>query len=167
MKLRVYRTLWGILTETDGEKAESPMLKTEEALTEISRLGYDGVEVPLKFALLYGLQRFKTELKKNNLKVIIQIFSDGPVVPGAAGVFGGPFPGFTAPSAPGESNKENLVDTHFKVFQEQVEAAQELEPTLVNSHSLKDYFTSEMAEDFFTRALDWQEKMGYRVLHET
>ena len=30
MKLKVYRTLWGVLTETDGEKAESPVLQTEE-----------------------------------------------------------------------------------------------------------------------------------------
>jgi hypothetical protein len=35
-------------------------------------------------------------------------------------VFDGPYPGFTAPSAPGETDKELLVATHLKVFQEQV-----------------------------------------------
>ena len=39
----------------------------------------------------------------------------------------------------------------------QVEAAQEFQPTLVNCHALKDYFTAEMAQQFFTEALAWQE----------
>ena len=30
MKLRVYRTLWGVLHETDGASAESPFLDTDE-----------------------------------------------------------------------------------------------------------------------------------------
>jgi hypothetical protein len=35
-------------------------------------------------------------------------------------VFGGPYPGFTAPALPGETDKNLLVATHLKVFQEQV-----------------------------------------------
>ena len=31
--------------------------------------------------------------------------------------FGGPYPGFTAPSQPGESDKKALVETHLKVTQ--------------------------------------------------
>ena len=31
--------------------------------------------------------------------------------------FGGPYPGFTAPSLPGESDKKALVETHLKVTQ--------------------------------------------------
>ena len=58
MKLRVFRTLWGVLAETDGDKAGSPVLDLEEALKEISRLGYDGVEVPLKCVLFLGKERF-------------------------------------------------------------------------------------------------------------
>ena len=57
MKLRVYRTLWGVLKETDGDKAGSPFLELEEALAEIARLGYDGVEVPLKCILYLGKER--------------------------------------------------------------------------------------------------------------
>jgi len=167
MKLRVYRTLWGVLAEADGQLAESPFTNTEQALAEISRLGYDGVEVPFKFALLYGVDKFKEQLKKNNLKVIFMVFTEGAVVPGLGGPFGGPYPGFTTPTVPGEPNKKLLVDTHLKVFQEQVEAAQEFGPTLVNSHSLKDCFTEEMAKEFFERALAWQQEKGYRVLHET
>jgi len=159
--------LWGVLTETEGEKAGSPFLEFEEALKEISRLGYDGIEVPLKFTLLVGEQKFLELLQMYKLKVIFQVFTDGPVVPGSGIVFGGPYPGFTQPSNPGESDKKLLVQTHLQVFKEQVEAAQKFTPTLVNSHSLKDYFTEEMADEFFAEALAWQKEKGYRVLHET
>ena len=46
-------------------------------------------------------------------------------------------------------------------------AAQEFSPTLVNCHALKDYFTPEMAEQFFTEVLAWQEEEKYNVYHET
>jgi len=167
MKLRVYRALWGMIPETDGEKAGSPCKDFESFLAEVSRLGYDGIEVPFKMTQFVGEDRFKELLQKHNLKVIFQIYTDGPVVPGAGIVLGGPYPGFSAPSSAGESDKNALVQNHLKVFKEQVEAAQKFSPTLVNSHSLKDYFTEEMAEEFFTQALAWQKEMGYRVLHET
>ena len=57
MKLKVYRTLWGVLQETDGDKAGSPVLGLEEAMAEIARLGYDGVELPLKCILHLGKDR--------------------------------------------------------------------------------------------------------------
>ena len=34
--------------------------------------------------------------------------------------FGGPYPGFTAPSQPGESDKKALVETHLKVTQKNI-----------------------------------------------
>ena len=93
------------------------------------------------------------------------VFTDGPVAPGADLVFGGPYPGFTAPSSPGETDKDHLVATHLKVFQEQVEAAQEFNPYLVNSHSCKDYFTFQMAQDFFSQALAWTNAHGYSIFN--
>ena len=59
MKLEVYRTLWGVLAETDGDKAGSPVLDLEEALREISRLGYNGVELPLKCIFFLGKDRWE------------------------------------------------------------------------------------------------------------
>jgi len=167
MKLQSYRGLWGILTETDGEKAGSPFLDLESALAEISRLGYDGVEMPFKLSLYFGKDRLKKLLERNKLKLIFQIFTDGPVVPGAAGLWGGPYPGFTKPAEGGETDKDELVERHLNVFKEQVEGAQEFNPTLVNSHSCKDYFTEQMGEVFFSKALAWQKEKGYRVMHET
>ena len=38
---------------------------------------------------------------------------------------------------------------------------------LVVAHSMKDYFTFAMAEQFFTEALRWESEQGYFVCHET
>lgn len=167
MKLEQYRTLWGVIDEADGRLARSPFRTLEEALAEIARLGYDGIEFPFKMALHLGKERVKALLQKHGLKCTIMIFTDGVVVPGAGVLWGGPYEGFTAPSAPGESDRDLLVKTHLAVFKEQVEAAQEFSPTLVNSHSLKDYFTHQMAEAFFSEALRWEKEKGYFVCHET
>lgn len=76
-------------------------------------------------------------MAQHKLRVITMVFTDGPVAPGEGIVFGGPYPGFTAPSQPGESDKAALVENHLKVFQEQVVAAQEFNPTLINCHAIK------------------------------
>ena len=81
--------------------------------------------------------RFKSLVAKYSLRVITMVFTDGPVAPGEGLVFGGPYPGFTTPSQPGETDKATLVETHLKVFQEQVVAAQEFSPTLINCHAIK------------------------------
>ena len=80
MKLRVFRTLWGVLAETDGDKVDislvgrnifrfyleiffpagSPVPVLEDALAEVARLGYDGVELPLKCILHLGKERSVT-----------------------------------------------------------------------------------------------------------
>lgn len=167
MRLEQYRVLWGVIEEWDGEKARSPFLKFDEAVAEIARLGFDGIELVLKLALHLGKDNVLKTLQKHGLKCNILIFTDGPVTPGEGGRMGGPFPGFSASSVSGESSKKKLVENHLKVFKECVEAAQEFKPTLVNCHSLKDFFTVRMAEEFFTEALRWEEEKGYFVCHET
>jgi sugar phosphate isomerase/epimerase len=157
--LRLFRTVWGILKETDGILARSPYRDLENALPAIKKLGYDGVEVPLKLALYFGKERFKSMLEQNNLKAIMMVFTDGPVAPGAGGLWGGPYPGHPAP---GESVKE-----HLAVFKAQVETAQFFDPVLVNSHSLKDYHTFAEAGEFFENVLPWQDSKGFTVYHET
>lgn len=137
MKLEMYRTMWGVVDDTDGELARSPVHTPEEAFAALAAQGYDGIEAPLKLLLHWGVERSKALLKKHKLKCTIMIFTDGIVVPGAGGLWGGPFKGFTAPSAPGETDKAKMVKTHLAVFKEQVKAAQEFKPTLIVSHSLK------------------------------
>eukprot|EP01062_Namystynia_karyoxenos_P001423 TRINITY_DN10493_c0_g1_i1.p1 TRINITY_DN10493_c0_g1~~TRINITY_DN10493_c0_g1_i1.p1 ORF type:complete len:379 (+),score=145.70 TRINITY_DN10493_c0_g1_i1:75-1139(+) len=166
MRLEQYRTLWGVINDADGHLARSPHTEIETALPALKALGYDGIECAYKQTLKVGREKFKRLLEENGLKVNFIIFTDGPMAPGAEAL-GGPYPGYCTPSAPGETDKEQLVATHFKVFQEQVEGAQYFNPTVINSHSLKDYFTVEMAEKFFTQAIDWCERKGYNnVMHE-
>ena len=64
--------------------------------------------------------RFKSLLSKHQLKVIVMVFTDGPVAPGDGLVFGGPYEGFSPPSQPGETDKTLLVENHIRVFKEQV-----------------------------------------------
>lgn len=165
MKLEQYRTLWGNVAALDAQLARSPHTEIDTLLPELKRLGYDGIEVPLKVALFLGKDKLKGMLKDLGLKCTIMVFSDGPVAPGAE-AFGGPYEGFTKPSEPGETDKAQIVATHLKVWQEQVEAAQEFGPTIVVSHTLKDYFTFGMASDFFKQALAWEDTNGYTVAHE-
>lgn len=167
MKLEQYRTLWGNIDDADGQLARSPHRTFDTLIPELASLGYDGIECPLKMILHIGKDKFKSMLKQYGLKCTIMIFTDGVVVPGAGVLWGGPYPGFTAPSVGGETDKKKLVATHLAVFKEQVKAAQEFNPTLIVSHSLKDYFTFQMAESFFTEALKFEEENGYFVCHET
>ena len=215
MKLEQYRTMWGLIDETDGHLARSPHRTFDQVhpprralahappgsptigcthsqvIPELAALGYDGIEIPLKLALHVGIEKVKAALADHNLKCTVMIFTDGVVCPGAPGLWGGPYEGFTEPTAAGESDKEKMVATHLQahemsrhtrsracrrnpalhyspcnlcltiraqVFKEQVTAAYELlKPTLIVSHSLKDYFTYGMAEQFFTEALRWEE----------
>ena len=71
-------------------------------------------------------------------------------------------PGFTEPTPQGASDKAQIVQQHLTVFKEQVDAAMEYDPAYINSHSLKDYFTFGMAEDFFVDALAYAPD----VMHE-
>lgn len=170
MKLRHFRGLWGAIRCTDGDLARSPHLTMNTLFPALKRLGYDGVELPLKLAL--HTPDFETLVKETKLDVGFIIFTDGPVAPGGGVTgfdnhwIGDPVEGFTKPSEAGESSKDEIVETHLKVFLEQVEAAYskfDFEPAYINSHSLKDYFTRDMAVRFFEAALEFCPQ----VMHET
>lgn len=163
MRLEIYRAIWGVIKSTGGDLARSPHIKLETALPALKALGYDGIELPLKTAL--QTPNFKKMMSDNDLKIIFQIFTDGPVAPGSND-FGGAVSGFTPPIEGGESDKKQIVDSHMQIFKEQVDAAQEFSPTLINSHSLKDYFTRDMAFEWFSKALSWQKTNKYQVHHE-
>ena len=116
---------------------QSPHKTYETALPALADLGYYGVEIPLKAILFYGKDKFKKLLEETGLKVIVMAMTDGPVAPGMGVAFGGPYPGFSEPPYPGQTDKKEIVAWHLRTFKEQVEAAQEFNPTFVNSHSCK------------------------------
>ena len=61
---------------------KSPHRTLETALPALAKLGYDGIEIPLKAILHYGKEKFKELINQCNLKVIVMVFTSGPVAPG-------------------------------------------------------------------------------------
>ena len=156
--LRSYRAVWGCHKATDGVIARSPHQDFETLLPALSQQGYRGIEMCLSHTLSLGSEKMKELLDANNMKVGFIIFSDGPVAPGDENcIFGGPLPGFSTTAVPGDTNKDRVVQKHIDVWKEQVDAIQEHFPDhcdFINSHSGKDYFTWDMAEQFFRTALE-------------
>ncbi len=62
----------------------------------------------------------------------------------------------------GETVRQNLDS-----FREQMQNALEFWPVIINSHSGKDYFTRNQAEDFFGCAVEIEKEFGIDVVHET
>ena len=62
------------------------------------------MELPLKAILFYGKDKFKKLLSRTGLRVIVMAMTDGPVAPGCGTLWGGPYPGFSAPPFPGKSD---------------------------------------------------------------
>lgn len=153
MKLEQFRTLWGTLDLCDGPLAHAPYHDFEELIPKLAQLGYDGIEIPFKMALHVGADKVRALLNEHQMKMTCMIFTDNVVVPGAGILWGGPYPGYTAPTSGEEMaeclkerlNKltaekvdyevaekelsaleERVVTTHVKVFKEQVEQAYKL-----------------------------------------
>jgi len=151
--LSLFRSLWGVIKQADG-----PMT-IEQALPKIKALGYDGIECATKFAMDMGPQYFKRLLKEHDLKFTAMIFTSGPpvVVPGAD------VSRYPRHPKPGRS-----VAQHIDVFKAQVDAALELDPVQINSHSGNDYFFRKEQEEFFRLAIDYEKKSSNKpILHET
>ena len=81
---------------------QSPHNTYDTLLPALAELGYDGVELPLKAILFYGKDKFRRLLAKTGLRVIVMAMTDGPVAPGCGMLWGGPYPGFSAPPFPGK-----------------------------------------------------------------
>ena len=174
MRLRQFRSLWGMVDATDGLLARTPHHTLEALLPVLARQGYRGVEVPLKFALSLDDggkgALFRDLLEENDLQMGSMIFTDGPAAAGEPGAFGPAIKGFKAGTAPGAAmstaaEKRKVVDEHLVLFKEQADASREFfgdRLEFINSHSCKDYFTADMAEAFFSAALEHDGE----VMHE-
>ena len=114
----------------------------------------------MKFACAYGKRAWDTLLKSHDMQCTYQIFSDGPVAPGA--------PGFCGPALDGHPAPGATVAEHLAVFEDQVKHAYDVGDStyVVNSHSGNDFWTTAEADDYFGAALDFQRREGLRVLHE-
>ena len=121
---------------------QSPHKTYDTLLPALADLGYDGVELPLKAILFYGKDKFKKLLKATGLKVrsafmlkkininalhkrseiailqvIVMAMTDGPVAPGCGILWGGPYPGFSAPPFPGKLSTKIVKNGYPKVVE--------------------------------------------------
>lgn len=188
MKLEQYRTTWGTIDIAYGALAKAPYKEFDELIPALAELGYDGIEMPFRQAMFVGLEKVKSLLEKHNMRLTVLVFSDNVCCSGPD--WGGPYEGFTAPTTDAElkealvdvpvgdevtPSQVKVVDTHVKVFKEQVEGAYKAFGdrknggllTLCVAQSMQDSFTHGMAAKYFREVLKWEEENGYTVAHET
>ena len=149
----MFRSTWGIIQEAGGiHDLGAPLLSS------LKSQGYEGVEIPVKVVLGYGVKSWADTLAETGMKAIYMAFSDGPMAPGHPS-FGGPFAGHPTP---GDSPKE-----HFDVLKAQIEVAYSLGPVKVNCHSGRDWFTPSQAHELYTRVAELEASTGAATIHET
>ena len=97
---------------------QSPHKTYDTLLPALAELGYDGVELPLKAILFHGKDKFKKLLSATGLRVIVMAMTDGPVAPGCGTLWGGPYPGFSAPPFPGRDmyRKTRIFHRHYVIM---------------------------------------------------
>ena len=169
------------------------MLGLAEALKEIARLGFDGLELPLKCILHLAKDR-QVISSKYYLMILMLAYSrwiQDPVGPAQAagdhdGCILGPLPRLDRPPAsqrratrppwwrttsrcsrwwpPRRSTPPSSTVTRSGKVHTEIKS-QNL--TDRSQNDVQDYFTAEMAEEFFRRALAWQEGNCFNVYHET
>ena len=140
-KQLMFVTLWGV-GDKWGWDAEAMQREWPAILDKVASLGYTGVEATVAHVMKFGSTRFLAAMKARNLKWVAQCFSSGP---------NPPCPGnLDIPSEFGLVHAKDSADTHdvarhCEVWAGQVREALKLREILqsVNSHTGKDYFTSE------------------------
>jgi hypothetical protein len=121
-------------------------------------MGYEGIEAPLKLALLVGKDNWQELMREHNLLCIFDVFTDGPMAPGDSRMW----QNFSDHPTPGET-----VTDHLAVYKAQVEDAFEIGCEMVSCQSGRDFFTEPMADEFFKSALAFEKKNNFHVAHET
>jgi len=150
-RVNIFRALWGVIKQADGP------LTIKEAIPTIAKMGYTGVEVPIKFVMDYGKKDFVSLLNDNNLRIIPMVFTSGPVAPNANG---------DHPTHPktGRSAKQ-----HFDVWKAQIEESLSIGSSVlkINSHTGNDYFRMNEVEELFSRCLEYEKSVSTPIMHET
>ena len=117
MRLKMFRSMWGVLPASDGALARSPFQNLREAATAVKALGYDGIEVPWKMVEQEGIENVKALLRDLDLAINFHIFTDGPVAPGCplGIVCGGPYRGHPTPGPTVDEHLEYVAEVKRRV----------------------------------------------------
>jgi len=140
MKLKLLRTMWGVL---DFAKPEE--YSWEPLFKRLKEEGYAGIEIPFGpfFPFQSNPKLAKELLQKYNLEVVGQVHTC---------------------SYPISSYK---VSDHLDFFKTQVSAAKEWGVVFVNSHSGIDAWSFEESIEFFKEALKFEKEQNIKIIHET
>jgi len=144
---------------------EYPLEALPQVLDKVKALGYDGIEMPVAHAMMYGSARFAALMTEKGLEWIGQIFSCGAApTPGNLGVASD-----YGIEHPADSKNAHDVETHKKVWAGQVLEAAKLGGILrsVTSHTGKDWFTPAEASDMLAFCVKFAAEHKVKVYHET
>ena len=154
-ELRLFATVWGLIEEAGGP---FPLAKLPSLCAKLQSLGYAGVEIPIAFVMQFGSSKFAALMASLGMTFIAQVFSSGgPPTPGnlkIASEFG------IEHAADAADTRD--VATHKAVWGAQVQECARLRAVLhsVNSHTGKDYFTPEEADDMLAYCVALEKETG-------
>ena len=134
-------------------------------MRKLKSLGYNGIEIPIAFVMKFGSAAFAELLKSEGLVFIAQVFSSGaPPTPGNLGI-----PSAFGIAHPKDSSSTRDVATHKAVWEGQVRECAQLREVLhsVNSHTGKDYFSAEEADDLLSFCTALEAELELEINHET
>ena len=154
-ELRIYATVWGLIEQAGGP---FPLDKLPQLCAKLKALGYAGIEIPIAFVMQFGSSKFAALMTSLGMTFIAQVFSSGgPPTPGNLGIaseFG--------IAHPADAAATRDVATHKAVWGAQVQECARLRAVLqsVNSHTGKDYFTSEEADGMLAYCVALEKETG-------
>jgi sugar phosphate isomerase/epimerase len=163
MKQVAVAAMWGVLAEAGGKH---PLENLSELLDQLKALGYGGIEITCAHVVKFGSERFEAMLAEKGMGAVIQVFTSGPP----------PTPGnLDFPSQFGVEHLKDDVENfhnvarHKAVWRAQVEEITHFRSVVlsVTSHTGRDYFTAEEADDMLSYALDVEAETKLMINHET
>jgi hypothetical protein len=138
VKVKFIKTLWAVTKEM-GNCPEG----YQRLFKRIKEEGFDGVETPI--SVVEDKAKFGEALKANGLVYIAMINTC-----------------HFLPDKPSSQPSD-----HVASFKRLVAEAKELNPIFINSHSGRDSWSYEVAKQFFSEVLAFEERAGIPIYHET
>lgn len=164
-KQLMFATTWGLIEKYGVEKLPAIVKK-------LRSLGYAGIEMPVAYACQFGVDKFAAMMREEGALWVAMTFTCGAApTPGNFGCVS-TLPGVHHP-ADKEAAGTRDVGHHKRVLEAQVAEVAALAKgpgafaLQVTSHTGKDYFTAEQADELYAFAVSLEHKYGLRINHET
>ncbi len=73
MKQLFFATMWGVVKDAGGK---FPLEKLPQILDSLKSLGYNGIEMPISFAMQYGIAEFEALMISKGMQFVAQVSPD-------------------------------------------------------------------------------------------